>query len=184
MNKKDNSNSDYNRNIKYTIKGNKEYVYAPIKVDYNKYLLINSNVIIDTNCLISKLDLIKKIIELNKCTIIIPLVVIMELNGLKNNFKKRDNVIFILDYLKENIKKNKIKLQTIKNNFVYNIDYYNQDITFNDKNKNIDDLIIKCCLYNKTKNIKSYLLTFDKILKIKAKNNNIKIYTEIIGDLF
>lgn len=33
--------------------------------------------------------------------------------------------------------------------FLYNIKYYNQRIIFDDKIKNIDDLIIQSCLHNK-----------------------------------
>lgn len=52
--------NDYNRNIPYTIKNDERYIYKPLKCNYEKYLLINSNVIVDTNCLIYNLELIKK----------------------------------------------------------------------------------------------------------------------------
>lgn len=97
----------------------------------------------------------------------------MELNNLKDKMKNSD-IASILKYLKT-ISKNKknVKFQKINGKYENNINKYHEKILFNNDIKNIDDIIIKLCIYNKQNDKKIWLLTQDRILRIKATVFNI-----------
>lgn len=174
--------NEYDRNIPYTIKeDNKEYKNRiSLHDEYIYYLFIDNRVIIDTNCFIHNLCIVKKIMKINKIDIVIPLVVVKELKGLlKRKYRKKEahkslQLINSLKY-KENV-------MFQKNNGIFCIDYknYEEEIVFNEKVKKIDDVIINICKINNEilsgKN-KVYLLTSDLALKLKAKSNGIFVET-------
>lgn len=172
--------NEYDRNIPYTVRDeNKIYIN---KIDFNQkyieYLLINNRVIIDTNCFIHNLDIINNIIKIKKIDIVIPLVVIKELNGLLRRRDRKKEAHKALKLINSLVYKENVMFQ--KKNGVYCIDYkkYEEEIIFDEVVKNLDDIIISLCKINNevlSGKSKLFLLTSDLILKIKAESNKILV---------
>ena len=172
--------NEYDRNIPYIIReDNNKYIK---KIDFNdkyiSYLLINNRVIIDTNCFVHNLSIIKQIIKINKIDIVIPLVVIKELKGLLRKKGRKKEAHEALQLINSLIYKENVMFQ--KKNGVYCIDCkkYEEGIIFNEVVKNLDDIIIDLCKINKevlSGKSKLFLLTSDLILKIKAESNEIHV---------
>jgi predicted ribonuclease YlaK len=172
--------NEYDRKIPYTIKEEKYRNRINLYDEYIYYLFIDNRVIIDTNCFIHNLCIVKKIMKIIKIDIVIPLVVVKELKGLlrrKDRKKQAHESLQLINSLKY---KENIMFQ--KKNGIFCIDYknYEEEIIFNENVKKIDDIIINICkinneiLYGKNK---VYLLTSDLILKIKAESNGIFVET-------
>lgn len=174
--------NEYDRNIPYTIKeDNKIYIK---KIDFHdkyiEYLLINNRVIIDTNCFIHNLSIIKEITKIKKIDIVIPLVVIKELKGLLRRKDRKKEAHEALQFINSLIYKENVMFQ--KKNGVYCIDCkkYEEEIIFNEVVKKLDDIIISLCKINNevlSGKSKVFLLTSDLILKIKAESNEILVIT-------
>lgn len=170
--------NEYDRNIPYIIKeDNKEYQNRiNFHDEYIYYLFIDNRVIIDTNCFIHNLYIVKKIIQNNRIDVVIPLVVIKELKGLLKRKTRKKEAYKSLQLIKSLKYKNNIMFQ--KNNGIFCIDYenYKEEILFNEDVKKIDDIIINICKINNVilsgKN-KVYLLTSDLTLKLKGEANEI-----------
>lgn len=172
----------YDRNIPYTIKkDNKEYKnIINLHDEYIYYLFIDNRIIIDTNCFIHNLCIIKKLIKIKRIDIVIPLVVIKELKGLLRGKERKKEAHESLQLINSLEYKENVLFQ--KENGIFCIDYknYEEEIIFNENIKKIDDVIINICkinneiLYGKNK---VYLLTSDLTLKIKAESNGIFVET-------
>lgn len=166
--------NDYDRNIPYNIRTNECYHYGKNTKNYDKYLLIGSRVVIDTNCFIYNLWFIKEIIETTKITVIIPLVIVMELNGLIRKKDVKKNVHIALKYI-EHISETKenVIFQNKNGGGCIDCKNYREKIIFDENIKKIDDIIINICNINKILSNKVFLITSDISLKIKAISNEI-----------
>lgn len=138
-------------------------------------LLPNYTTIVpDTNCLISSLPLVQGILGTGTFTVVIPLVVINELEGLKKGPERvRHDAGSALEFLESQFasKNLHLKAQTQKGNYLTNIAFRTEEGT-NGKHTN-DDIILECCLFQTKKppNQKAspvVLLTDDRNLKVKA----------------
>ncbi|CAG8504968.1 12765_t:CDS:2 [Funneliformis caledonium] len=161
-----------------------------------------TTIVVDTNYLIGDLEMVKKLIQSEKWIIVVPLVVITELDGLKLNPSPLGHAAYeALIYLKEIIssinKSKKIKIQTSKGNYLPNINF-SEEFDFGDgedKKKNLDDLILGICLWhakhhenhgtrdksNEERNNNDYkneivvLLTNDRNLRVKARARGVDV---------
>ncbi|CAH1763876.1 9022_t:CDS:2 [Entrophospora sp. SA101] len=91
-----------------------------------------TTLVVDTNCLVGDLNLVKKIIQSDNWTVVVPLVVVTELDGLKYNSSPL--------------------VQTSKGNYLTSIDF-SEEFDFGDgedKKRNLDDLILGICLWHST----------------------------------
>ncbi|CAG8605694.1 870_t:CDS:2, partial [Diversispora eburnea] len=153
--------------------------------------------VVDTNCLVGDLNMVKKIIYNDSWVVVIPLVVVTELDGLRFNSPPlgtaASDAIAFLEQAMSN--KKKLKIQTSRGNYVSGINF-SEEFDFGDgedKKKNLDDLILGICLwhaknqeengsYSKTSKEKInnekeavVLLTNDRNLRIKARARGIDV---------
>ncbi|CAI2167480.1 1867_t:CDS:2 [Funneliformis geosporum] len=180
------------RKVKRTFSEKKESsVLCRVAPGYTK-------IVVDTNYLIGDLEMVKKLIKSEKWIIVVPLVVITELDGLKLNPSPLGHAASeALIYLNEIIyKSKKIKIQTSKGNYLPSINF-SEEFDFGDgedKKKNLDDLILGICLWhakhhenhgtrdksneerNKDhKNEVVVLLTNDRNLRVKARARGVDV---------
>lgn len=123
-------------------------------------------IVVDTSSLMNELDLVENLID--KFQLIIPLVVIQELDHLKTNidFSKAYNARKAIKFLEENI----IKLNySFLNYNEVEMQEYGLNINLND-----DIIIYYAVCYQ------SMLLTEDLSIKLKCQTLNIKIYEKTI----
>ncbi|CAG8448192.1 1651_t:CDS:2 [Dentiscutata heterogama] len=157
-----------------------------------------TTIVIDTNCLVGDLNMVKKIIQSNNWVVVIPLVVITELDGLKLNppplgTAASDAINYLEQALSSSNRMKKLKVQTSKGNYVSGINF-SEEFDFGDgedKKKNLDDLILGICLWhaknhgensfnNKSEkesnnNEVVVLLTNDRNLRVKARARGIDV---------
>ena len=127
-----------------------------------------SIIVVDTNYFISKLAFIKELAVLanHKTTIVTPFAVVQELDGLKLSEIVGQKAREATDYLLHEIPRStrivgQRQDQVIREEFV------------------MDDKILDCCLYFKSKGYTVYLLTEDKNLSLKATIHEIQIPANI-----
>ncbi|CAG8549996.1 4271_t:CDS:2 [Acaulospora morrowiae] len=152
-----------------------------------------TTLVVDTNCLVGDLVMVKKIICSDNWVVVVPLVVVTELDGLKLNTPPlgtaaSEALVFLEQALSMTNKMRKIKIQTSKGNYVSGINY-SEEFDFGSgegKKKNMDDLILGICLWhakNREEN-KSHesennevivLLTNDRNLRVKARARGIDV---------
>ncbi|CAG8583013.1 16157_t:CDS:2, partial [Cetraspora pellucida] len=112
-----------------------------------------ATIVIDTNCLIGDLNMVKKTIQSDNWMVVVPLVVIMKLDGLKLNppplGTAASEAITCLEQALPLSKK--LRVQTSKGNYVSGINFSEEFDFGEDKKKNLDDLILGICLWH-TKN--------------------------------
>ncbi|RIA85715.1 hypothetical protein C1645_781251 [Glomus cerebriforme] len=154
-----------------------------------------TTIIVDTNCLIGDLEIVKKIIQSEKWIVIVPSIVVTELDGLKFNPPPLGLAAHeALTYLNELLLSKKIKIQTSKGNYLTDISF-SEEFDFGngeDKKKNLDDLILGICLWhakhyevndksnevgtdNEYKNEVVVLLTNDRNLRVKARARGVDV---------
>eukprot|EP01125_Pyxidicula_operculata_P008512 TRINITY_DN2852_c0_g1_i2.p1 TRINITY_DN2852_c0_g1~~TRINITY_DN2852_c0_g1_i2.p1 ORF type:complete len:625 (-),score=172.09 TRINITY_DN2852_c0_g1_i2:107-1981(-) len=121
-------------------------------------------IIYDTNVYIDHLDHIKMMFQLYNTTIILPLAVSTELDGLKNNVAVETQVRTALRWLNTvcPTQPNKIRGQTV--NEIYNTNYAVRP-------KTNDERIINCCLYFKSKTDRVLLVSNDVNMCLQASTH-------------
>ncbi|GBC10647.1 hypothetical protein RclHR1_00980024 [Rhizophagus clarus] len=164
----------------------------------NKIVPGYTTIIVDTNCLIGDLEIVKKVIRSEKWVVIVPSIVVTELDGLKYNPPPLGNAAYdALEYLDEILSSKKIRIQTSKGNYLTDISF-SEEFDFGngeDKKKNLDDLILGICLWhskhneknglhdkskeeainNDHKNEVTVLLTNDRNLRVKARARGVDV---------
>ncbi|CAB4406875.1 unnamed protein product [Rhizophagus irregularis] len=150
-----------------------------------------TSIIVDTNCLIGDLEIVKKVIQSEKWVVIVPSIVVTELDGLKYNPPPLGHAAHeALEYLNETLSTKKIRIQTSKGNYLTDISF-SEEFDFGngeDKKKNLDDLILGICLWHSKHNEKNglhdksnennevtVLLTNDRNLRVKARARGVNV---------
>ncbi|CAO3657905.1 unnamed protein product [Umbelopsis ramanniana] len=148
--------------------------------------------VIDTNCFIGELANVKKVIECAKWQVIIPLVVITELDGLRSNHSTLGtNAQEALAYLEQIFSQNKsqgtrlahVRIQTSHNNFLHDISMRSEQFMWGETDRNLDDLILSVCVWwagqSSTETHpgaqKVCLVTSDRNLSVKARARDIRV---------
>ncbi|KAL4223249.1 Smg-6 [Mactra antiquata] len=156
----------------------------------------------DTNCFIDHLPSLKKLIEDRHYTLVIPLVVINELDGLaqgqrSGQYESEDHALKVksratstIEYLENEFdKKNShLKALTSKGNVMETISFRSEET---DSIGNNDDLILSCCMYYCKDKARDFmpkdedtpvhlfrevvLLTDDRNLRLKAHTHNVPV---------
>lgn len=177
-------------------------------IDKNRHHLIELEIhpiflVPDTNCFIDHLSSVQKLIQHQKYTVTIPLIVINELDGLAKGSrmgqydsqehanKVKRSAEETIRYLEAEFQKknNSLRAQTSKGNIMETISFRSEE-TETDAGNN-DDLILSCCLHyckdkardfmtkDKDAPIRLYrdvvLLTDDRNLRLKAHTYNVPV---------
>ncbi|MBW0496157.1 hypothetical protein O181_035872 [Austropuccinia psidii MF-1] len=126
--------------------------------------------VFDTNILIGKLSIVKELLESKLFTIIIPLVVITELDGLKKKANDQENqsrclgqdALQAIRYLESSIKTYSrwLKIQTSKGNYLRDLSIRSEEINFQDQGarvnevgistneaRNLDDVVLRATIW-------------------------------------
>jgi protein SMG6 len=110
--------------------------------------------VVDTNILLSSLPMFSSLVESMHWTVLVPLPVIMELDGLKGNSseqlgKAAENA---LEYISSHIRSHSmsLKVQTSKGNYLATLNVRTEDVDFTSGNaeRNMDDLILKAAIWH------------------------------------
>ena len=113
-----------------------------------------TTLVIDTNILLSSLSMFSSLVESLKWTIIIPLPVIMELDGLSLNASPlgeaaSDASKYIDTHLRSH--QNSLKVQTSKGNYLTNLSFRSEQVEFSvdDQSweRSMDDLILRAAVW-------------------------------------
>ncbi|KAG0142488.1 hypothetical protein CROQUDRAFT_233492 [Cronartium quercuum f. sp. fusiforme G11] len=122
--------------------------------------------VLDTNILIGMLSIVKDLLESERWTIVIPLVVITELDGLKKasgqmgKARLSEDAVEAIKYLECSIKTKArwLKIQTSKGNYLRDLWIRNEELDFaapdpstqacsTDHARNLDDLVLRAAIW-------------------------------------
>ncbi|KAG0178760.1 hypothetical protein DFQ28_003803 [Apophysomyces sp. BC1034] len=141
--------------------------------------------VLDTNCFIGHLDHIKRLIASAKWLIVVPLVVITELDGLCGNSPPlgtvaKDGLGLVEQTLALKQRNNALRIQTSHNNFMYDISIRSEQFIFGETDKNLDDLVLSACLWwtkqsEHGKIASVCLVTGDRNLSVKARARDVEV---------
>ncbi|KAI7872751.1 hypothetical protein BDF14DRAFT_1716361 [Spinellus fusiger] len=144
--------------------------------------------ILDTNCFIGQLADIVTLFEANKWLIVVPLVVVTELDGIANNSSTLGTMAsgalkLIEETLAKKQRMNGLRIQTSRNNFLYDISIRYEKFIFGESDKNLDDLVLSSCLWwlkgPHTTPVHSHvpacLVTGDRNLSVKARAREVEV---------
>ncbi|KAL0947160.1 hypothetical protein HGRIS_013287 [Hohenbuehelia grisea] len=164
-----------------------------------------SVLVVDTNILLSSLPMFASLIESLSWTVVVPLPVIMELDGLASNASKlgeaaREALSYITSHIRTNSKS--LKVQTSRGNYLPTLAVRTEEIDFvhdgSNSDRNMDDLILKAAIWQDehwtnrsailggdvaqsqdTRNaVKVVLLTLDRNLRLKARSRSLPAASE------
>ncbi|KAL0091817.1 hypothetical protein J3Q64DRAFT_1875252 [Phycomyces blakesleeanus] len=144
--------------------------------------------ILDTNCFIGHLENIKNLFAANKWLIVVPLVVVTELDGISSNAAPLGTVAMnALKLIEETLAKkqrvNGLRVQTSHNNFMYDISIRSEQFVFGETDKNLDDLVLSSCLWwtrqpervSSQGSVAACLVTGDRNLSVKARARDVEV---------
>ncbi|OBZ88134.1 hypothetical protein A0J61_03812 [Choanephora cucurbitarum] len=146
--------------------------------------------VLDTNCFIGHIDHVKKLLQSQTWSVIVPLVVVTELDGLRTNPHRLGSVAqqgieLLEDTLSSKPKQStSLRIQTSHNNFMNDISIRSEQFVFGETDKNLDDLILSSCLWwisqqPQTKSNDSVvpvcLVTGDRNLSVKARARDVEV---------
>ena len=92
--------------------------------------------VVDTNILLSSLSMLASVIESLHWTVIVPVPVIMELNGLSSNVSQLgDASQAAMAYISSHIRSHStsLKIQTSKGNYLSSLGIYTEQVDFQDE---------------------------------------------------
>ncbi|CAL1704092.1 unnamed protein product [Somion occarium] len=154
--------------------------------------------IVDTNILLSSLPMFSRLVESQQWTIIVPLPVIMELDGLASNSSPLGEAALsaassITSHIRSH--SNSLKVQTSRGNFLQSLNVRTELVEFNGNEdsweRNMDDLILRAAIWQKdhwadrsaffkldsardtSGAAKVILLSFDRMLRLKARSREV-----------
>lgn len=160
-------------------------------------------IVVDTNILLSSLSLISDLIRSHRWTVVVPLAVITELDGISLNGPSSElgaAASEALKYLVHDIQthSNSLKVQTSRGNYLHNLSIRSELSTLGAGERNMDDLILRSALWQadhfmdrsnfllgrpasvSDKTSKVVLLTFDRNREcfpfLRCENSVILIY--------
>ncbi|KAG6861720.1 hypothetical protein C0995_012724 [Termitomyces sp. Mi166 len=164
-----------------------------------------SVLVVDTNILLSSLAMFASIVESLRWTVIVPLPVIMELDGLSSNTSPQlsEAAQSAMTYISTHIRSHSIslKVQTSKGNYLSTLSIRTEQVDFADNSnweRNTDDLILRAAIWqeehwvdrsamlkvNSADNVslsgavKVVLLTLDRNLRLKARSRQLPAASE------
>ncbi|XP_071945196.1 telomerase-binding protein EST1A-like [Antedon mediterranea] len=154
----------------------------------------------DTNCFIDHLHVIQSLVETKRYTLVVPLVVINELDGLSKGGRDdatsghilavQKNATTAVEYLEDEFEKRNrhIRALTAQGNILQSISIRTEEASNKGNN---DDLILNCCVFYCSDKARDYmpkekdapiylrrevvLLTEDRNLRVKALNRNVPV---------
>ncbi|KAL4074508.1 hypothetical protein V8B97DRAFT_2092695 [Scleroderma yunnanense] len=154
--------------------------------------------VLDTNIILSSLSIIASIVESLRWTVVIPVPVIMELDGLSSNASELgDTAQEALSFITSHIRSygTSLKVQTSKGNYLTSVSIRTEQVDFTDKaswEHCMDDLILKAAVWqdehwvdrsallkadvspsNITNAVKVVLLSLDRNLRLKARSRQL-----------
>lgn len=109
--------------------------------------------VVDTNILLSSLSMFASMVESHRWTVIVPLPVVMELDGLSSNPSPQlsEAAQAALSYITSNIRtySMSLKVQTSRGNYLSSLNVRTEQVDFTDGNaeRNMDDLILKAAIW-------------------------------------
>lgn len=148
--------------------------------------------VVDTNILLSSLSMFASLVESLRWTVLVPLPVVMELDGLKSNSSSQlsEAADSALSYITTHIRSHamSLKVQTSKGNYLTTLNVRTEEVDFTRTERNMDDLILKTAIWHdehwtdrsamlkedeRAKDIpnpvKVVLLSLDRNLRLKAR---------------
>ncbi|KAI0078154.1 hypothetical protein K474DRAFT_1706708 [Panus rudis PR-1116 ss-1] len=160
--------------------------------------------IVDTNILLSSLSMFSSLVESMRWTVIVPLPVIMELDGLASNASPLGEAASAAaSYIDSHIRSHSgsLKVQTSRGNFLPNlsirselVDFHGEEVSWE---RNMDDLILRAAIWQRdhwvdrsaflkvetdsrdtTGASKVVLLSFDRMLRLKARSRDVDAANE------
>ncbi|KAI8391194.1 uncharacterized protein BYT42DRAFT_641709 [Radiomyces spectabilis] len=149
-----------------------------------------TTLVLDTNCFIGHLNHVKKLMASHTWIIVIPLVVITELDGLCGNSPPlgttaMDALKLIEDTLADKQRyKRGLRIQTSHNNFLSDISIRSEQFVFGETDKNLDDLVLSTCLWwnrsapdngSPSTCARVCLVTGDRNLSVKARARDVEV---------
>ncbi|KAJ7752078.1 hypothetical protein B0H16DRAFT_1887390 [Mycena metata] len=156
--------------------------------------------VIDTNILLSSLPMFATMVESLQWTVVIPLPVIMELDGLSSNPSQLGEAAqAAMTYLSSHIRSHatSLKVQTSKGNYLTSLSVRAEQVDFADgtSERNMDDLILKAAIWQdehwvdrsamlkstamaSDNSVKVVLLSLDRNLRLKARSRQLPAASE------
>ncbi|TFK42921.1 hypothetical protein BDQ12DRAFT_299349 [Crucibulum laeve] len=159
--------------------------------------------VIDTNILLSSLPMIASVIESLRWTVLVPLPVIMELDGLSSSSSAQlaEAAQSAMAYLSSHLRSHAIslKVQTSKGNYLTSLNVRTEEVDFsgdgNNAERTMDDLILRAAIWQDehwvdrsgllkseaadTHNaVKVVLLSLDRNLRLKARSRQLPAASE------
>lgn len=111
--------------------------------------------VIDTNILLSSLSMFASLVESLRWTVIIPLPVIMELDGLATSDSPQlaQASKAALSFVSSNLKtlSTSLKIQTSRGNYLSSLNVRTEQVDFGDRDsweRNVDDLILRAAVWH------------------------------------
>ncbi|KAJ7109155.1 hypothetical protein C8R44DRAFT_277493 [Mycena epipterygia] len=156
--------------------------------------------VIDTNILLSSLAMFASVVESLQWTVVIPLPVIMELDGLSSNPSQLGEAAqAAMTYLSSHIRSHatSLKVQTSKGNYLTSLSVRAEQVDFANgtSERNMDDLILKAAIWQDEHwvdrsamlqsnaraddtSVKVVLLSLDRNLRLKARSRQLAAASE------
>ncbi|KAJ7172704.1 hypothetical protein C8R46DRAFT_1086975 [Mycena filopes] len=156
--------------------------------------------VIDTNILLSSLPMFASVVESFQWTVVIPLPVIMELDGLSSNPSQLGEAAqAAMTYLSSHIRSHatSLKVQTSKGNYLTSLSVRAEQVDFADgtSERNMDDLILKAAIWQdehwvdrsamlkssamaSDNSVKVVLMSLDRNLRLKARSRQLPAASE------
>ncbi|KAG6376076.1 putative nucleoside diphosphate kinase [Boletus reticuloceps] len=153
-----------------------------------------SILVLDTNIILSSLSIVASIIESLRWTVVIPVPVIMELDGLCSNTSQlgetaQEAIAYITSHIRSHA--TSLKVQTSKGNYLMTLSVRIEQVEFSDEaswDRCMDDLILKAAIWqdehwvdrsallkgsaavrDTSSAVKVVLLSLDRNLRLKAR---------------
>ncbi|KAJ7219067.1 hypothetical protein GGX14DRAFT_589783 [Mycena pura] len=156
--------------------------------------------VIDTNILLSSLSMFASIVESLQWTVVVPLPVIMELDGLASNPSQLgETAQAAMSFLSSHIRSHStsLKVQTSKGNYLTSLNVRAEQVDFTDgtSERSMDDLILKAAIWQDEhwidrsailksdavatdNSVKVVLLSLDRNLRLKARSRQLPAASE------
>ncbi|THH16506.1 hypothetical protein EW146_g4142 [Bondarzewia mesenterica] len=157
--------------------------------------------VVDTNILLSSLPMLASLIKSMHWTVVVPLPVIMELDGLATNESAlgeaaKDALAFLVSHVRSH--ETSLKVQTSKGNYLSTLSVRTEQVDFDNPEsweRNMDDLILKAAIWqdehwadrsaflsvepqNTASAAKVVLLSLDRNLRLKARSRQLDAANE------
>ncbi|KAL1742791.1 hypothetical protein HDZ31DRAFT_42469 [Schizophyllum fasciatum] len=157
-----------------------------------------SVLVVDTNILLSSLDAFQTLVESHRWTVVVPLPVIMELDGMAGGGAELAGpAAAAVEYIAAGVRAHgvSLKVQTTRGNYLATLSIRTEEVDFAGAERNMDDLILKAALWHQAHWVdrsaflqgcpveaagaeKVALLTLDRNLRLKARSRELPAASE------